>query len=85
MWSWEGTTIERATPPAVFLHGFSLNGFQWRGVIARISSDRRCIAPDMMGLGYSEVSDTQDLSPTRQAEMLAEFLDALSAPVRYAL
>jgi haloalkane dehalogenase len=75
------TTIKRDTPPAVFLHGLPLNGFQWRGVIARISSERRCIAPDMMGLGYSEVSETQDLSPTRQAEMLAEFLDALAAPI----
>jgi haloalkane dehalogenase len=76
------TTLERdSPPPAVFLHGLPLNGFQWREVIARVSTDRRCIAPDMMGLGYSEVSDIQDLSPSRQAEMLAAFLDALSAPV----
>jgi haloalkane dehalogenase len=76
------TTIERVTrPPVIFLHGLPLNGFQWRGVIARLSAERRCVAPDMMGLGYTEVSDDQDLSPTRQAEMLAELLDALSAPV----
>src|SRR5438132_1553689 len=40
---------------ALFLHGAPLNGYQWRGAIDRLSPLRRCIAPDFMGLGYSEV------------------------------
>ena len=39
---------------------------------------RRCIALDLMGLGYSEVSEDQDLSFPAQARMVLEFLDALS-------
>src|SRR5580658_4451415 len=48
---------------ALFLHGFPLNGFQWRGAVERLSPYRRCIAPDFMGLGYSEILDGQDLAP----------------------
>ncbi len=33
----------------LFLHGYPLNGFQWRGAVARLRGERRCIVPDMMG------------------------------------
>ncbi len=50
--------IERGTGDvALFLHGFPLNSFQWRGALDRLSSHRRCIAPDFMGLGYTEVAE----------------------------
>jgi pimeloyl-ACP methyl ester carboxylesterase len=63
---------------ALFLHGFPLNGFHWRGELARLSDHRRCIAPDFMGLGYSQVRAEQDISPQAQADMIVAFLDALS-------
>jgi haloalkane dehalogenase len=70
--------IERGHGPAVlFLHGFPLNGFQWRGALNLLAKHRRCIAADFMGLGYTEVAEEQDLSPEAQAEMLAALLDAL--------
>ncbi|MFZ0888010.1 MAG: alpha/beta hydrolase [Candidatus Binataceae bacterium] len=70
--------VERGTGPvAMFLHGFPLNGFQWRNVMDDLSTTRRCIAPDMMGLGYSEVSATQELLFEAQAKMLAAFLDRI--------
>jgi pimeloyl-ACP methyl ester carboxylesterase len=73
--------VERGRgPAALFLHGFPLNGFQWRGSLERLSPHRRCLAPDFMGLGYTEVPDGQDLSPQAQTEMLAAFLDGLSVP-----
>ena len=62
---------------ALFLHGFPLNGFQWRGVISRLAHYHKCIAPDFMGLGYTETAETQEITPETQAEMLAEFLDVL--------
>lgn len=65
---------------ALFLHGFPPNGFQWRGIVPRLSKHRRCIAPDFMGLGYTETAEQQEISPKTQAEMLAEFLDALGIP-----
>ena len=63
---------------ALFLHGYSLNGFQWRGALALLSNQRRCIALDFMGMGYSEVSAEQDLSPRSQVEMVVAFLDSLA-------
>jgi pimeloyl-ACP methyl ester carboxylesterase len=73
--------VERGSgPAALFLHGFPMNGFQWRGSLERLSPHRRCLAPDFMGLGYTEVSEQQDLSPQAQTDMLAAFLDELSIP-----
>jgi haloalkane dehalogenase len=70
--------VERGRgPAALFIHGYPLNGYQWRGALERLAPYRRCISPDLMGLGYSEVPATQDLSPSAQAEMLAALLDAL--------
>ena len=57
--------------------GSRLNSFQWRGVIPRLAGHRRCIAPDFMTLGYTETAENHEISPATQAEMLAEFLDAL--------
>jgi haloalkane dehalogenase len=71
--------IDRGTGPAVlFLHGFPLSSFQWRGVIDQLSSSRRCLAPDSMGLGHTEVAAGQAVTPSAQADMLSAFLDELS-------
>ncbi|HXL45564.1 MAG TPA: alpha/beta fold hydrolase [Candidatus Binatia bacterium] len=64
-------------PAAVFLHGVPLNGFHWRHVIDAVGDLRRCIALDLMGLGYTEIRPDQDVSFTAQARMLAELCDAL--------
>lgn len=64
-------------PAALFLHGFPVNGFQWRGALDRLSSLRRCLVPDFMGLGYSEPNPEQDLRAPAQVEMLTALLDKL--------
>ena len=64
-------------PAALFLHGFPLSSFQWRDAIPRLSAYRRCLAPDWMGLGQTEVAPGQSVAPAAQAEMLAAFLDHL--------
>jgi haloalkane dehalogenase len=71
--------VERGSgEAALFLHGFPLNGFQWRGALDLLSPHRRCLAPDFMGLGYTEVAEGQSVALGAQAEMLVAFLDALS-------
>jgi haloalkane dehalogenase len=65
-------------PAALFLHGFPLNGFQWRGVIPQLSKRRRCIAPDFLALGYTDVGDKQSVAPEAQLKMLVQLLDKLS-------
>jgi pimeloyl-ACP methyl ester carboxylesterase len=71
--------VERGSGPvALFLHGLPLNGFEWRGAMARLAPWRRCLAPDFLGLGYTQTPPDQDLAPSTQADMLAVVLDALS-------
>jgi pimeloyl-ACP methyl ester carboxylesterase len=64
-------------PAALFIHGVPLNGYHWRHVIDRLKHKRRCIAIDLMGLGFTEIGPTQDVSFTAQAQMIAEVLDSL--------
>jgi haloalkane dehalogenase len=71
--------VERGTGDyALFLHGFPLNGFQWRKPMEALSTYRRCIAPDFPGLGYTEAASGQSLAPEAQRDMLAAFLNRLS-------
>jgi haloalkane dehalogenase len=65
-------------PVAVFLHGLPLNGYFWRDVVEALAAHRRCLAPDLMGLGYTEISESVDVSPVAQSEMILSLLDALS-------
>ncbi|EIM04660.1 alpha/beta hydrolase [Rhodanobacter denitrificans] len=70
--------VERGSgPAALFLHGFPLNGFQWRGALDRLAAYRRCIAPDFLGMGYTEVADGQSCAPEAQVAMLVALLDTL--------
>lgn len=70
--------VERgAGDAALFLHGFPLNGFQWRGALDRLSAHRRCVAPDFLGLGYTQVAEGRSVAPDAQAAMLAALLDRL--------
>jgi haloalkane dehalogenase len=62
---------------ALFVHGFPLNGFQWRGALDRLSLHRRCIAPDLLGLGYTDVRDGQPVAPHDQLAMLEWLLQSL--------
>ena len=70
-------------PAALFVHGVLLNGCLWDGVVAEVNSERRCVAPDLLGHGDTVGRDPgQDLSFGPQADMLAELIERLDlAPV----
>src|SRR6185295_17106027 len=66
--------VEQGTGPvALFVHGVPLNGFHWRHVIGEMQDMRRCVALDLMGLGYTWISPTQDVSFVAQAKMIRQF------------
>lgn len=70
--------VERgAGEGALFLHGFPLNGFQWRGAIDCLSIYRRCVVPDFLGLGYTVVAEGQSVAADAQVAMLVELMDTL--------
>jgi pimeloyl-ACP methyl ester carboxylesterase len=62
---------------ALFMHGVLLNNHLWRHQLAALSDTRRCIAPDLLAHGDTEIRAGQDVSVTANAWMLAQFLDAL--------
>lgn len=66
-----------AGPAALFLHGFPVNGYQWRGALDRLAQHRRCLVPDFVGLGYTEPAAGQDLHAPAQADMIVALLDRL--------
>jgi haloalkane dehalogenase len=39
--------------PVVFLHGNPTWSYQWRNIIPYVSPHRRCLAPDLVGMGWS--------------------------------
>lgn len=70
--------VEQGTgPAALFLHGFPLSSFQWRDAVAALAAHRRCIAPDFLGLGFSEPGPRQSVGPDAQVDMLVALLDRL--------
>jgi pimeloyl-ACP methyl ester carboxylesterase len=64
-------------PVALFVHGVLMNSHLWRHQLAHLGHVRRCIALDLLAHGHTEIAPTQDVSTTANAEMLAQFLDAL--------
>src|SRR5215813_828060 len=70
--------VERGSgPAALFVHGYPLNGYQWRGALERLHTHRRCIAPDVMGMGSTQTPESQEISPLTQVQMLGKLLDSL--------
>jgi pimeloyl-ACP methyl ester carboxylesterase len=64
-------------PVALFVHGVLLNGYLWRHQLEELKTLRRCIAVDLLAHGDTTISETQDVSVTANAHMLAQLLDAL--------
>ena len=65
-------------PVALFVHGVLLNKHVWRRQMSALSDTRRCIAVDLLAHGGTEITATQDVSVTSNAQMLKEFLDVLN-------
>jgi pimeloyl-ACP methyl ester carboxylesterase len=68
-----------STKPAVlFVHGIPTSSFLWRHVLEFLQNDLHCFAPDLMGLGDTDVDpDGGEFHMAAQAEMLLEFMTAL--------
>lgn len=64
-------------PTVLLVHGIPTSSYLWRGVVEVLRRDFHCVAPDLMGLGDTEVDPESDLGMSRQADMLDALLDAL--------
>ena len=65
-------------PPVLFVHGIPTSSYLWRDVIRLLQNDFHCLAPDLMGLGDTEVDpDDTQFHMEAQAQMLEEFMREL--------
>lgn len=63
--------------PLVLLHGCPFHAYEWRDVVPRLASRFRVIAPDLLGLGDTEVTLGDNYRLPRDAEMICGLLDSL--------
>ena len=68
---------EGSGDPVVLLHGCPFHSYQWRDVIPVLAAKYRVIAPDLLGLGDTQVRLTDDYRLPRDVEMVNGLLDAL--------
>jgi pimeloyl-ACP methyl ester carboxylesterase len=67
-----------SNPPILFIHGIPTSSYLWRRVIPHFEREFHCIAPDLLGLGDSQVrADADVFHMDAQAEMLVELMGIL--------
>jgi haloalkane dehalogenase len=63
--------------PVVFLHGNPTSSYLWRNIIPFLSKYRRCLAPDLVGMGQSGKSPGKAYRFSDHAEYLDAWFDAV--------
>jgi len=71
--------IERGSGPAaaVLIHGFLGHTYSFRYLIPELAKDRRVVAVDLKGSGYSSRPQKGDYSLTEQARLVIRLMDKL--------
>ncbi|NAY91732.1 alpha/beta fold hydrolase [Muricauda sp. JGD-17] len=64
-------------PVILMLHGNPTWSFLYRNMIKELSSDFRCVAPDLSGFGKSEPAKGFDFRAASHAELIIEFVNHL--------
>lgn len=68
---------EGSGPVILFSHGTPEWSFGWRDLIRGLSSQFRCIAPDLLGMGLSDKPADADYSCKAHAGRMTTFIDKL--------
>jgi len=68
---------EGTGPPILFVHGTPTNSYEYRHLIAALSTRFRCIAPDHLGFGESSRPRAFAYTPEAHARVLKEFVERL--------
>jgi haloalkane dehalogenase len=66
--------------PVLAIHGLPTSGYLWHGVMRDLGRRRLVVAPDLIGLGWSERPATGPYGLQDQAALLASLLDDLDLP-----
>jgi pimeloyl-ACP methyl ester carboxylesterase len=68
---------EGSGPPVILLHGCPFHSYEWKDVIPGLSGSYRVIAPDLIGLGDTEVSLDSDYQLPQDVKMVIGLMDSL--------
>ena len=68
---------EGSGPPILFLHGVPDTAELWSAVIADLSANHRCLAPDLPGFGRSIAPPDFDCSLENRANFIDELVEAI--------
>jgi pimeloyl-ACP methyl ester carboxylesterase len=71
---------EGSGPPVLLLHGCPFHAYQWRDVIPVLSRHYRVIAPDLLGLGDTQVRLGDDYRLPQDVVMVKGLMHALGLP-----
>ncbi len=63
--------------PVVFLHGNPTSSYLWRNVIAEVRGVARCLAPDLIGMGWSGSAPSGSYRFADHARYLDAWFDAV--------
>jgi pimeloyl-ACP methyl ester carboxylesterase len=67
-----------SNPPLLLVHGIPTSSYLWRRVIPHFADDFLCVAPDLLGLGDTQVRPDIDVfHMDAQAEMLIDLMATL--------
>jgi len=66
-----------AGDPIVFLHGNPTSSYLWRNIIPYVAGQRRCLAPDLVGMGDSGKASSGTYRFVDHARYLDGWFDAL--------
>src|SRR6195952_1161375 len=61
--------VEGSGPPLLLIHGYPFNSFDWELIWATLTQRFTVIAPDMMGMGFSDKPVTYNYSVHDHADM----------------
>jgi haloalkane dehalogenase len=63
--------------PVVFLHGNPTSSYLWRNIIPHVAAARRCLAPDLVGMGESDKSPAATYRFVDHARYLDAWFEAV--------
>lgn len=79
---WQGHRLfvrdEGTGPAVVLLHGYPTGSYDWHAVWPWLQPGLRLIAPDFLGMGFSDKPRSHDYTITSHAASVDALLDALS-------
>lgn len=78
---WRGHRLfvkdEGRGPAVLLLHGYPTGSFDWHAVWPMLAAHHRLIAPDFLGLGFSDKPPRHDYTLSRHAEAIDDLLASL--------